>query len=158
MKNKYVGLLMIGIAVVLAIIVFLFNNTLTTIVNASCTHGTSCPMYGTIEIQTYISLALIGIIIIIGLILILSKEEKQIIIKKIKEKTQSRKIDISKLDKDERSLVKIIVDSQGTIFQSDLVEKSGFDKVKVTRLLDKLEGKHFIERKRRGMTNVVILR
>lgn len=161
MKNKYVGLLMIGIAIILAVIVFLFNNALTTIVNASCTHGTSCPMYGTIKIQTYIALALVGIILIIGLILTLSKEEKQIIIKKIKEKEQpkqSRKIDISKLDKDEKVLIKIIVDSQGTIFQGDLVEKSGFDKVKVTRILDRLEGKQLIERKRRGMANVVILK
>lgn len=158
MKNKYVGLLMIGISIIIGIIVFLFNNALTTIVNASCTHGTSCPMYGTINIQTYISLSLVGIIIIIGVILLLSKEERQIIVKKVKEKKQPKKIDVARLDKDEKVLVKIIADAQGTIFQSELVEKSGFDKVKVTRILDKLEGKQFIERKRRGMTNVVILK
>ena len=47
--------------------------------------------------------------------------------------------------------------SNGTIFQSDLVEKSDFSKVKVSRILDKLEGRQLIERKRRGMTNVVVL-
>ena len=149
---------MIGVAIILALIVFLFNNALTTIVNASCTHGTSCPMYETIKTQTYISLALVGIIIIIGLILAFNKEDKQIIVKKIKEKLKVKKIDISKLDKDEKILMKIIIDAQGTIFQSELVEKSGFDKVKVTRLLDRLEGKQLIERKRRGMTNVVIIK
>ena len=44
------------------------------------------------------------------------------------------------------------------MFQSDIAEKTGFDKVKVTRVLDRLEGKQLIERKRRGMTNIVILR
>ena len=47
---------------------------------------------------------------------------------------------------------------QETIFQSDLVEKTEFDKVKVSRILDKLEGRQLIERKRRGMTNVVVLK
>ena len=31
-------------------------------------------------------------------------------------------------------------------------------KVKVTRILDKLEGRGLVERKRRGMTNVVMLK
>ncbi|PIN91750.1 hypothetical protein COU61_01900 [Candidatus Pacearchaeota archaeon CG10_big_fil_rev_8_21_14_0_10_35_13] len=61
-----------------------------------------------------------------------------------------------------KNLIEMICDEaiegDGTLFQSDLVDKSGFDKVKVTRILDKLEGKGFIERKRRGMSNVVILK
>lgn len=54
--------------------------------------------------------------------------------------------------------MKIIIDSQSTIFQSDLVEKSSFYKVKVIKILDWLEGRQFIERKQGGMTNVVILK
>lgn len=158
MRNRDAGLLIIGIAIVIGIIVFLFNNALITIVNTSCTHGLSCPMYGTIRTQTYIAIALIGIIVIIGLILIFSKEEKKIITKFIKEKKKERIPNLSNLSQDEKKLMQLIIDSQGTIFQSELVEKSGFDKVKVTRILDKLEGKQLIERKRRGMTNVVILK
>ena len=45
-----------------------------------------------------------------------------------------------------------------TIFQADLIEKTGFGKAKMTRILDRLEGKGFVERKRRGMTNVVVIR
>ena len=58
----------------------------------------------------------------------------------------------------EKQIFEKIIESEGTIFQSDLVDKTGFTKVKVTRILDKLEGKKLIERKRRGMTNVVILK
>lgn len=162
MKNKFVGLLMVGIAVVLGIIIFIFNNALTQIVDASCSHGTSCPMYGNITTQTYISMALVAIIILIGVILIFNKEEKQIVTKIVKQKVmqeeKKRKIDFSKLDGEEKKIVQTIQESDGTIFQGELNEKSGFDKVKVTRILDRLEGKQIIQRMRRGMTNVVILK
>jgi uncharacterized membrane protein len=159
MKNKNVGFLIIGLAVVIGIIVFLFNTALTTIIGTSCSHGPTCPMYGTVRTQTYVGVALIGIIVIIGLVFVFSKEDKEIVFKRIKEKVEIRRkpINYSNLDKEEKVLVKIIEGAEGTIFQSDLVEKSGFDKVKVTRILDRLEGKQLIERRRRGMTNVVIL-
>ncbi|MEK6845043.1 MAG: MarR family transcriptional regulator [Nanoarchaeota archaeon] len=44
------------------------------------------------------------------------------------------------------------------IFQAELIEKTKFGKAKITRILDRLEGKGFVERKRRGMTNIVVLR
>jgi uncharacterized membrane protein len=117
-------------------------------------------MYGTIAMQTWISLAIAGLVAVIGIFLIFSKEEKEIVIKKVKEKVEVEKkahpIDYSKLDKEEKVIMRAVEDAQGTIFQSDLVDKTGFSKVKVTRVLDRLEGKQHIERKRRGMTNVVI--
>lgn len=158
MKNKNVGMLIIGISVVLATIVFLFNNALTKIVNTSCSHGTTCPMYGTINTQTYVAGALIAAILIIGIAIMLSKEEKQIVTKTIREKEAKRNIDTSNLNSDEKKLIGLIEYAKGSIFQSELTEKSGFDKVKVTRILDRLEGMHLIERRRRGMTNIVLLK
>jgi len=38
------------------------------------------------------------------------------------------------------------------------MEKLGIGKVGITRLLDKLEAKQIIERKRRGMSNIVVLK
>lgn len=160
MKNKNVGYLIIGIAVVIAIIVLIFNMGLKNIVGETCTHGPTCSMYDTISVQTWISLAIAGLILIIGLFLIFSKEETRIITKTktVHIEKQREPVDYSKLDKEEKVLVKIIEEADGTIFQSDLVEKSGFDKVKVSRILDRLEGRQLIERKRRGMTNVVVLK
>jgi uncharacterized membrane protein len=159
-KNKSVGFLIIGVAIVIGIIVLLFNTALTKIVDSSCSHGPTCPMYGTINTQTYVAIALIAIILIIGLVLIFSKEETKIVTKIKKEQVEVKRkpLDYSKLDKEEKVLVKTLEDAEGTMFQSDLVEKSGFDKVKVTRILDRLEGKKIIERKRRGMTNIVLLK
>ena len=159
MRNKNVGWLIIGIAIVIGIITFIFNSGLKDIVSQTCTHGSSCSMYSTISIQTYFSLAVALLILIIGLFLIFSKEEKEIVFKRIKEnKIQKKKIDYTKLDKEERTIIKILEEASGSIFQSDLVDKSGFSKVKISRILDRLEGKQLIERKRRGMTNFVILK
>lgn len=160
MKNKNVGFLIVGIAVVIGIIVLIFNLGLKSIVGLTCTHGPSCSMYDTISIQTYVSLAIAALVLVIGLFLIFSKEDKEIVFKKIKEKVEIKRkpVDYSKLDKEEKVLVKIVEENDGSIFQADLIEKSGFDKVKVSRILDRLEGRQLIERKRRGMTNVVLLK
>jgi len=158
MKNKNVGYLIIGISIIIGIIVWIFNVGLKKIVEDTCTHGSGCSMYDTISLQTGFSLAIAGIILVIGLFLIFNKEDIKIITKKIHVETKRKPVDYSKLDKEEKTVVQAIEESEGTIFQSDLVEKSGFDKVKVTRILDRLEGKQIIERKRRGMTNIVILR
>jgi uncharacterized membrane protein len=163
MKNKNVGYLICGISIVIVGIIFLFNKGLKDIVGATCTHGPTCSMYSTISMQTWLSIAIAALIFVIGLFLILSKEDKEVIIKKIKpfaegKEAKRKPINYNQLDKEEKVLVKALEAAQGTLFQSDLVEQVGFDKVKVTRILDRLEGKQLIERKRRGMTNVVILK
>tara|TARA_Y100000310_G_scaffold78602_1_gene75259 strand:+ start:1791 stop:2273 length:483 start_codon:yes stop_codon:yes gene_type:complete len=160
MKNKNVGYLIIGIAIIIGIIVLIFNVGLKNIVGQTCTMGPECTMFDTIAVQTWISLAIAGLVLVIGLFLIFSKEETRIITKtkKIHIEKKRKPIDYSKLNKDEKIIIKIIEKADGTIFQSDLVEKSEFSKVKVSRILDKLEGRQLIERKRRGMTNVVVLK
>ena len=158
MKNKNVGLLIIGISIVLGIIVYLFNRALRDITTASCSMGPECAMYGAINTQTYVSIALVGLIMVIGIAIMLAKEEKQVITKTIKEKQEKRKVSLSGLNSEEKKIIQIISGADGSIFQSELAEKSGFDKVKVTRILDRLEGGQIIERRRRGMTNIVLLR
>ena len=69
-----------------------------------------------------------------------------------------RQIDLSKLDNDEKKVYGIIKSKNGSAYQSDLIKETGFSKVKITRVLDKLELKEVLERKRRGMTNLIILK
>ena len=52
--------------------------------------------------------------------------------------------------------VAFINGGNGSVYQSDIMKKTGFSKVKVSRVLDKLEQKGLLERKRRGMTNLVV--
>ena len=156
MKNRNVGFLISGIAIVIVIIVLIFNSGLKEIIGDTCTHGPSCSMYDTIAIQTNVSLAIAGLVLVIGLFFIFAKEPERVVVKKIKEK--KKKLDLKGLSKDEKEVVKMLQDEGGAIFQATLMEKLGIGKVGVTRLLDKLESKQIIERKRRGMNNIVVLK
>lgn len=167
MRNKIVGLLIIGIALLVGFIVYIFNRALTDIVSTTCTHGPSCSMWSTIDFQTKIGIGIMLFIILIGLYLVFFGKEEKIItkIKKVKEQVKSKKITkdtfkkvMSKLSDNEKNVFEKVIESGGSIFQSKLVDASSMSKVKVTRILDRLEGKGLIERKRRGMTNIVLLK
>ncbi len=158
MDNKTVGWIIIGISVVMAVIVWIFNFSLKKIVGVSCSMGAGCTMYDTIKIQTWISLAIVAIILIIGFVIMFAKPKETIVIRKVKEKEKKKKLNLDGLDNKEKEVLKILEEENGTIFQATLMEKLGIGKVGVTRLLDKLEAKQIIERKRRGMNNIVILR
>lgn len=62
------------------------------------------------------------------------------------------------LDNDEKILFNIIKENNGSVYQSDLIKKTEFSKVKVTRILDRMESRKLVERKRRGMANIIILK
>ncbi len=168
MKNRLVGFLILGIATAMGIIIAIFNNALGEIVNTACAHGSKCPMWGTLKFHTNISMLIMGFVYLIGIYLMFSgrfnnitkkvesKEKKQIGFKEIS-KDQYKTI-FNTLDEDEKIVLEKIIDFQGTIFQSELVDKTGLNKVKITRILDKLEGRNILERRRRGMTNIVILK
>ncbi|MEK6913436.1 MAG: hypothetical protein AABW47_02065 [Nanoarchaeota archaeon] len=156
MENKNVGFLIMGLAVIIGIIIWIFNSALTTIVGTTCTHGPSCTMYETIRTQTALSLSIAGIIFVIGIFMFFVKPKERIIIKKQKDK--KKKLNLEGLDKIEKEVVGILQKENGAIFQGTLMEKLGIGKVGITRLLDKLEAKQLIERKRRGMNNIVVLK
>ncbi len=167
MKNRIVGILVIGIAILVGFITYSFNMALRDIVNSACTHGQACPMWGTIHFQTRVSIGIMMFITLIGIYLIFFSKEEKITtrIKMIHTQVEPKKITkenykkiLSILSNDEKKIFEKIIESKGTMLQSDLVSKTKFNKVKVTRLLDKLEGRNLIERKRRGMSNIVILK
>lgn len=156
MENKTVGWIVTGIAVLMAVIVWIFNVGLKKIVGETCTHGPECSMYDTIAVQTWISLAIVGVILIIGIVIMFTKPKEKIVVKTIREKKAKK--DYSNLDKKEKEVVDLIAKEGNAMFQADLMEKLQMGKVGVTRLLDKLEAKQIIERKRRGMNNIVVLK
>jgi len=127
-------------------------------------------MWGTIEFQTNLSITITVVVLLIGLYLVFFGEEQKIITKIKMFKPPAAQVEpekisvdnyrkvLSDLNADERAILEKVIEAQGTLFQSELVDKTGFTKVKVTRILDSLEGRGLIERRRRGMTNVVILK
>jgi len=157
MKNKSVGYLITGISFLIFGIIYIFNMGLKDVVTTSCSHGPSCSMYSTINTQTYLSIAIAFLVLFIGIFLIFSKESEKIIIKKLKERQKKKKINLQGLNNDEKAVIKILQKENGAIFQKTLMERLDCGKVKITRILDKLESRELIERKRRGMNNIVVL-
>jgi len=165
MRNRVVGMLIIGVSVLMGIIILSFNEALKKIVSTACDHGPTCPMWGTLELQTNISVGVMSFVVLIGIYLIFFGEDGKFYLKSKKQSHKPRKVIkadygrvMNELNVDEKKVLQGVISADGTIFQSELVEKIGFTKVKVTRILDKLEGKGVLERRRRGMSNVVILK
>ena len=150
-----------GISILVIIIILLFNSTLKEIVKDSCgeAHSLSCPMNKTVDEQTYIALGVVGLLVIVSFILIFSKPLKEIVFRTrtIEKKIKKKEMSTADLKNEERKVLDLIKDSKA-VFQADLIEKTGFGKAKMTRIIDRLEGKGFVERKRRGLTNVVVMK
>lgn len=70
----------------------------------------------------------------------------------------SGKTIIDDLRGNERKIYEILTKNGGVMFQSEIVEKSELPKSTVSLTLDKLEAKGVVERRRSGMSNVVILK
>ncbi len=162
MENKHVGMIIAGIAIVMSFMVLMFNMGLKNIVDDTCAHGSTCSMYDTIAIQTWISFGLAMIILVIGIVLMFIKPKEKIIEKEkivYKErKSKKKSLNLNGLEKDEKEVIQLLQKEGNAMFQADLMEKMEMGKVKTTRLLDKLEAKQFLERKRRGMNNIVVLK
>ena len=74
------------------------------------------------------------------------------------EERRQRWEDLSKtLKNDEQKVYKAIID-EGIINQSELVNRTGLSKSNVSRALYGLESRGLVERRRRGMGNVVLLK
>ncbi|MBT4604319.1 MarR family transcriptional regulator [archaeon] len=171
MKNKHVGYIIIAISALILIIVYSFNQALAKIVAESCSHGITCPMTTTLNVQKGVSYSLTALVALAGAIIafvIKEKPAQQIHIHKTQVTTskkdsfpsqeeQQKTID-SLANNEEKQIMQEIFKEKGSIYQSTLTTTLGLSKVKITRLLDTLEGKGLVERKRRGMTNVVVLK
>jgi len=62
------------------------------------------------------------------------------------------------LKEDLQLIYQTIIDADGIIPQSDIVEKTGLSKSNVSRSLDMLESMGLIEKRRRGMGNLILLK
>ena len=124
----------------------------------SCTED-DCIYHQSFNNMYYMSLVTIILLVIVAIILIFAKPHEKLVVqtKTIHKKPEKKKINLTELKPEEKQVLSLIQENKA-IFQADLIEKTGFGKAKMTRIIDRLEGKEIVERKRRGMTNVVILK
>ncbi|MBT3582285.1 MarR family transcriptional regulator [Candidatus Woesearchaeota archaeon] len=149
MNNKHLGLAVAGFAVILLILIVSLIPLLKDAGQdtCGCETGDVCEAAGKMPWQVYLGVGSALVLFVLSYIIV------------VKDKPKKKKIVIPEnLNEEERKVIDELVKQDGMIFQSELVEKLEISKVKVTRLLDKLEGRGLIERRRRGMTNAVILK
>ena len=158
MSYKLNGFALIVIAIVLAIHVASYTDEIIQLqlqLHKTCDLPASICPARQVPPQSMIGYFIAGVIFVLGVYnLLYDRRSKKV---KVKESKDAEKI-VSSLSEEEKLVYSKIKESDGAAFQTELVEKSGLDKVKVTRILDKLEGKGLVERKRRGMSNVVVLK
>lgn len=62
-----------------------------------------------------------------------------------------------RLANNEAEVYELLLDADGVLPQAEIVDESDLSKATVSRTLDSLETKDLVERKRRGMGNIVLL-
>ena len=160
-SSKYIGIFLLVLSIAFIFIMINYSSTLKSNQLANCAakcglidHPSDCPLAKNVPWQSIAGFTLVTLLFLAGLFLMIFYKEKNSESETLKKARKAA----NSLDKDEKKIFQAVLDSKGAIFQSELAEKTGFDKVKVTRLLDRLEGRGLVERRRRGMTNIVILK
>ena len=164
---RTLGYLIIFIAFVMFLLELSLTTTLMNINDTACTSscGNSfdfCPYVHEVPLESiFISLASL-VLVGVGVYMIVYHDFLQLKKDNVSGNVPNNNKDIIKhltknLSEEEKKVFDIIFESNG-IYQSNLIEKSGFSRVKITRILDKLESRELIERKRRGMTNFVVIK
>ena len=161
-NRTMIGILAI-VLVLFAVAVFFYSQTLNQLASGSCTESAAtCPHEKVVETQNVVIAALILVIFtVVGWIfyqMYWKKPSAQAGRAAQPAGREQKKIDVSTLDGDEKKVLEIVQEGGGSAFQSDIIKKLGYSKVKVSRMLDRMEQKGLVERKRRGMANLVVLR
>lgn len=156
---KNIGILLIVVSIIFAFIIYSYTKNIIALnielhKNCPLPEGV-CPYKRSVPSETIFGATLSAVTALIGIYLFYSGKEIRLLttndVKKIKE-------NLKDLKGDEKTVYELIKNSDGYILQSDLITKTGFSKVKVSRIIDKLELKNLVIRRRRGMSNVIILK
>ena len=122
------------------------------IIHSECS-SPYCTTFNHLPAQSYVAFGLLLVSMGVNVYLIVKPQNVQNFhpISKI----QFNKLK-GQLEDDEKKIFNEIIKNDGSAFQNDLIRSTGFSKVKVSRILDRLETKNLVERRRRGMSNIVV--
>lgn len=155
---------MLGVIALLLLLfaaaIFFYNRTLNELAAGTCTDASVCPHEKIVETQNIVIAVLL--LVIVGIVAWLFLQGKKAPTgEKGWQDTQApkaKKADVSSLEPEEKKIIALLQEKGGSAFQSDVIKALGASKVKVSRILDRLEQKGMVERKRRGMANLVVLK
>lgn len=156
---KKVGMILVLFSIVLFVVLYLITSLIIKLrleLHETCPlPPESCPYKGSVPTEVLAAFVIDAAMGVLGASLIMTFYRSEKIT--TKEKTKIN-VSIKSLKDDEKKVYDLIVDADGFIFQNDLMNKTGYSKVKISRILDKLEVRDIIERRRRGMANIIVLK
>ena len=159
-RSKTTGIALVALSIVLLILLVLVKldvdeqgQFLCKIVEESPTLTMEqCPAHGGGTSWLLLAaFALSFLILVAGIVLLLPPRQQQ-------PKREFKDIDTSSMDAEEKMIYQILRQHNGAKYQSELMKETGFSKVKMTRILDRMTAEGILDRQRRGMTNLVVLK
>ena len=153
-NTKYVGIIVVVFGVLVALLVNSFSGLVDIMNTGECACGTGgvCSQVPILT-QFYVGYTMAAVLGVVGIFLVVFG--KKPVIEGSKGKWNKN---LKVLSGEEKVVYENLVESEGIMFQSELVEKTEMNKVKISRILDKMEARGLLERRRRGMTNAVVLK
>jgi uncharacterized membrane protein len=150
-NNKKLGIILIIISLVIGgIFIYYISNLSQESQERGCFSNSECFVVERALSVSHIAVGIFSFILALGFYLILFNKEKII---------KQKEYDLSKLNKEEKKIFLFIRENKDTgVYQSNIVENFNIPKSKASRILDKLERLGIVERKRRGMTNLILLK
>ncbi len=150
-NNKKLGVILIALALVIGgIFIYYTSNLMQKSQELECFSNQKCSAIERGLSVSHIAIGIFSFILALGFYLLFFNKENII---------KQKDYDISKLNKEEKKIFNFIRENKDIgVYQSNIVEKFNFPKSKVSRILDKMERLEIIERKRRGMTNIILLK
>ena len=157
-ENRNLMAILAAVFLLFAVAIYSYKTTLSQIAEEACSSQEPCSHERIVWAQdTVIAVLLIAMAAMAAGYFMLARKntgegglaEKQ---------SGRRKVDISMLEPDERKVVAILQAGGGPVFQGEIKNKLGYSKVKVSRILDRMEHRGFVEKRKRGMANLVVLK
>jgi DNA-binding transcriptional ArsR family regulator len=105
------------------------------------------------EIFNRFYLLILLLLIVLFFVALYALKKRKVIVKKIV-RVKPEKIVMEVLDEYEKKVYEIVKEA-GKIRQNEIVEKTGFSKARVSRVLKSLAGKKLVKVEKRGRTNIV---
>ncbi|MBI2004313.1 MarR family transcriptional regulator [Candidatus Pacearchaeota archaeon] len=150
-NNRKLGIVLVVLSLIIGGIFFYYISNLTQkSQDLGCFSNAGCSPIERGLSFSHIAVGIFSFIFALGFYLLFFTRERII---------KQKEYDITKLNSEEKKMFLFIRENKEKgIYQSNIVEHFNFPKSKVSRILDKLERTGIIERRRRGMTNIIFLK
>jgi len=161
--DRRIGIILVVISLLLGAMAVVDKTNTDNLINEFSNQTGSCYVEGTClheqTTTTFIILAIVAAALaIIGAVIIILSDRKTTDKKEAEDDNNRTNVKHLTLGAEQKKIYDALVESGGSMLQGELVEKTGMNKVTVSRILDKLEMHGLIERRRHGMSNIVIIK